>query len=481
MMRQLHERFLAGCGVFGRWGISVSQPGAVVEENAFSQAFAIVGNGKGTNLHLPGSEMGRKHAYLQVLKGGLFCVDLSPRRGVRWGDQCQPYGWVRPGESIGVGPYTLDLCAIDQDSWLARSAMPQPDPLDHATNEKFRVRPIVVEISNAGKVLAMEHMSQVMALVGRSPMCLFRLNHPSVSEFHCSLVRSPPGLWIVDLLSRPGTFVGDKRISFGQMKEGQSIQIGDYSLRFRYLRRPGTPNGEVVGKVEDRGREPARSFVNHEGAQEAKEPQDHATNDKNTILASSGSYPVAPRGSVTMVAALDEPSRPPWSAVAAMMQQFNRMQQDMFDQFQEQMLGTMQMFSSLQQDQISVLGKELEQLRAISSELRSLQEQLKVPTSQPGPTLTGVPAADNVKAVKEQAVNPVGSNGVASAPAGNHFPGPGSATADAVVSEEGKAAPARAASPPTPEIHSWLSQRISALQEERQTRWHKLLDMILGS
>jgi hypothetical protein len=34
---------------------------------------------------------------------------------------------------------------------------------------------------------------------------------------------------------------------------------------------------------------------------------------------------------------------------------------------------------------------------------------------------------------------------------------------------------------PTDDVHDWLTQRISSLQEERQTRWNKLLGMILGS
>jgi hypothetical protein len=148
--------------------------------------------------------------------------------------------------------------------------------------------------------------------------------------------------------------------------------------------------------------------------------------------------------------------------LVALLNQFNLAQQQMFDQFQENMLATARMFAALQQDQMGLVRKELDELRALTGELRSLQAQLSGQAATANPAPTPQPGANG--APHKPPADPVA--GAANGKTGDHPPA-------------AAAAPPPAKSPE--EVHDWLTQRIAALQEERKGRWHKLLGMIFGS
>ncbi len=184
--------------------------------------------------------------------------------------------------------------------------------------------------------------------------------------------------------------------------------------------------------------------------------------------------PVAPEARLTMVAAPDQTLGPEWSMLVALVTQFNRMQQQMFDQFQESMLMTTRMFTSLHQDQMALVREELEQLRGITNELRSLQEKLDVPTAA-----SSLPLAAGQQIGKAQ---PAGNGATATAAGGPGDPkGKTAAAAPAPKPVPAKTAAGTPLVGASANVHGWLNQRISALQEERQTRWHKLLGLILGN
>src|SRR5262245_44528715 len=104
----------------------------------------------------------------------------------------------------------------------------------------------------------------------------------------------------------------------------------------------------------------------------------------------------------------------------AMVNQVAAMQQQMFDQFQQTIMGMAQMFGSLHKDQAGVIREELQHLRELSLELNQLQGQTAKhpPTPLPGPQVPpqGTPPATG-------AAVPA-ANGLRSAPAemGPHRP-----------------------------------------------------------
>jgi pSer/pThr/pTyr-binding forkhead associated (FHA) protein len=493
MGRQLHELFLASCGLFGQWGIRIFRTENAVEECTLTCPYAVVGKRDNVGLLLPGPELSRRHAYLQVLPGGLFCIDLDSRAGVLWGDEKRFSGWLRPGQRVHLGPYALELLPNYQDGWLDPSNWPRGDPLSDRISDAVPLPSFVVEVAEAGKVRAWGRMNRVLALVGRSPRCLFHINDPALSKFHCSLVRTPMGLWLVDLLSRLGTNLNGRPVRCGRVHEGDLVQLGRFSLRFWHpARNAKITRGVAAVTVEPREGNGSRSTIDLLPAPPENKQLTVPCDEPSTALepvraADAVPAPVAPRSARTVVAAPDERVGAEWSMLIALVNQFNLMQQQMFDQFQESMLITSRMFTSLHQDQMALVREELDQLRGLTGELHAIQGELIGQRANANSPLGAGPGGRRVE--------PVGGAGSEFLPNGG---GSGGTKGWTVTSREATPSPTEPSEKPpddyahaasvagaaagSPEdVHAWLNQRISAIQEERQTRWHKLLGMILGN
>jgi pSer/pThr/pTyr-binding forkhead associated (FHA) protein len=455
MSRQHHEPFLASCGVFGFWGVRIGRPEDAAERT-FTTPYAFIGARAGSCLRLVDPQVSRRHAYLQVLPGGLFCVDLSSRTGVRWGNEHQPAGWVGRQEGVWVGSYELALSKPDPDDWPGTATPPATNPLTERGSGTEWLPPFVVEVAEDGKVMAKGRMNRTLALVGRSADCLFHINSGELSKFHCSLVRTPAGLWVVDLLSRNGTFLNGRRIRFGKIEVGDRVGAGRYSLRFRQSRRGAKVSTEPTASQPV---SPTSVAVPSGEPSTALEP---------ARAGSAPANPVARRAAPTMLASPQNQLGPEWSMLIALVNQFSLMQQQMFDQFQENVQMTTRMFSSLQKDQMGLVRQELDELRNLTAELRHLQGEL---------------GAQPAKANAAPPVDALSHNGTPAGTAPDPNPAPpkryASTATPGPAADRAGDAPPPARSPE--ELHAWLSQRISALQEDRQNRWNKLLGMLLGS
>ena len=76
-------------------------------------------------------------------------------------------------------------------------------------------------------------MNRVMSLIGSASGCKFRLADPSVSPFHCSLLRTPLGLWVVDLLGPDGVSVNDALVRYALLADDDVLKVGRYRIRVR--------------------------------------------------------------------------------------------------------------------------------------------------------------------------------------------------------------------------------------------------------
>lgn len=63
--------------------------------------------------------------------------------------------------------------------------------------------------------------------IGRSPDADFRIDHPTVSSFHCDLHLSDGGVSVRDLESTNGTFIDGKKIRESRLLAGQILRLGD--------------------------------------------------------------------------------------------------------------------------------------------------------------------------------------------------------------------------------------------------------------
>jgi DNA-binding CsgD family transcriptional regulator len=123
------------------------------------------------------------------------------------------------------------------------------------------------------------HVIEGPQVLGRSPWCDFRLNHPTVSSRHAELSLCGESLSVSDLGSRNGTYVDDTRIERATLQFGQSLRLGLVILQVADCPLPDDQPGTAVipakhpGTVEQKARDlsPAQLRVMHlliEGLQE---------------------------------------------------------------------------------------------------------------------------------------------------------------------------------------------------------------------
>jgi pSer/pThr/pTyr-binding forkhead associated (FHA) protein len=435
------ELFMAGCGVFGSWTLRIARPEHRDEELTFTTPSVLVGSAEDNSLCLPSRQISLRHAYLQAHHGGVFCVDLDSRTGIRVGGQPSRTGWMRPGRPLELGPYTLTLVPTPQVGWLTPPTWGHGNPLAYHPSESASFVPVVGEVSVSGQTRVRWRMNRLLAVVGRSPRCGVYIRDMSLSRFHCSLVRTPMGLWVVDLLSREGTRLNGVPIRCERLREGDELRLGKYGLRFSFQPKVSPADAPLVDDAETVAPGQAASADDNPTSPAVPAPR----REPVTAL-------VELRPAATVPAVLPDQAGPDGALMLAMVNQLNKMQQEMLDQFQERLLTATRLFASLHKEQRDVVRDELERLGGIAEELRALQADL----ARRG---AASPAAGNRTA-------PLPSPAARSSPPAN------------------KPAPLPApppSGPPEEEVHNWLNQRISALQEEQESRWHRLLGKILGS
>jgi pSer/pThr/pTyr-binding forkhead associated (FHA) protein len=404
------------CGLGGPLELLVRPAGEAGggELRPFDRPFVVLGRDPCNDLWLDAPEVSQRHAYLQVIAGHLFCVDLGSRTGLHWEGGRRPAGWLAPGQAIRVGPFEVLLVSPGRSaSAPGPAATPDWSPTETRVPDASAGWAGSVELSRDGRIEARCRLTRVLTLVGRSPACRLRLSSRDVVRYHCGLLRTPAAVWAIDLSGDGGIRVGGTRVPWARLADGDRLEVGPYVM---WLRRAYDVVPAATG----------------------------ALTPPVSILMPPPPQPVA------LDAALLGPA----------VQQFALMQQQMFDQFHQAMMAIVQMFGALHRDQMGLIRGELDRLQAVSQELNSLRAEL---TRQPPAHPTAAPNGP----VPQQAP----------APEATGQPAPGAAAA----ARPAEAVPAPGATVQgDPGIHVWLSQRIEALEQERQSRWQKVMSFVLG-
>jgi pSer/pThr/pTyr-binding forkhead associated (FHA) protein len=134
-------------------------------------------------------------------------------------------------------------------------------------------------------------------------------------------------------------------------------------------------------------------------------------------------------------------------ALGPVVRELRLMQQGMFDHFHQALMTMTQVLGTVHRDQMGLIREELQRVQALSQELNTLRADLaRRPSAAAPPAALAAPAENGARA--------------AAAPAPR---------------------PAAAAAPRADDaVHVWLTQRIEALEQERQTRWQKVMGFMLG-
>ncbi len=431
------EHFLAACGSPGPLRLGVGQRDSMeLAVQTFHQPFLVIGRRADSDLVLDHWQVSRRHAYLQLIEGRFYCIDLGSRTGTHGGEASKRSGWLEEGRAIQIGPYAV------RPEWPAGGLKSSHRPPD-----------VTWELPSRALGQATWRMDRYMAMIGRSPACKIRLLEPDVSKFHCSLVLTSHGLWAVDLMGEHGTFVNDVKIRCARVRDGDELRVGSHVLRARYDS-PPLPLPTIRPEPSSSGSSteipahllpapsalmPSESGRSSLPARIAMPPMITGM-DLGTMLEKSG-------GAI-------DPS------VNLLVHQFGMMQQNMLDQFHNTMMMMFEGFSALHREQAGTIREEFEHVRKLSAEIEALR-------------------AETARLAKEAAAKPQYRPNPAGTANGNGQPSPRPFVPRPQIAADPIKKPN---SPHLPDaevdIHAQLCAKLSNIETERQNRWQKILGMM---
>lgn len=161
---------------------------------------------------------------------------------------------------------------------------------------------VVLNGARAGAIFELPDMPTV---VGRSPEAHFQLDDPWISSMHAMFERRGADIWVVDLESRNGTYLGGERVTEALLHPGCVLRFGRTDVR---LERRDT-RGRVPGHHPTPRNIPVSRPTSRLDAPEITGPYRVLTDTR--ILGEA--FPVAPRTVVLLRMALhlSTPSSPP--------------------------------------------------------------------------------------------------------------------------------------------------------------------------
>jgi len=129
---------------------------------------------------------------------------------------------------------------------------------DASTNRQHRFFPTeasdaafvvtVVNGPNAGASIVVDDAAPSPLLVGKSPVCALRIDDPAVSRRHLSVEVKEAELHVVDLGSKNRTSVNGVAVEAAFLRGGESIVVGETTLRVDRRTSTEPPNVTTVGR-----------------------------------------------------------------------------------------------------------------------------------------------------------------------------------------------------------------------------------------
>jgi hypothetical protein len=86
-------------------------------------------------------------------------------------------------------------------------------------------------VLNGARAGAVFELPDIPAVLGRSPEAHFQVDDPWISSMHAMFERRGAELWVVDLESRNGTFVGEARVTEARLAPGSALRFGRTEAR----------------------------------------------------------------------------------------------------------------------------------------------------------------------------------------------------------------------------------------------------------
>ncbi|HKB02870.1 MAG TPA: FHA domain-containing protein [Gemmataceae bacterium] len=220
--------FARACGLAGPWRVIVRDVATEDREIVLRQPFALVGRSRPRDVRVAAPAVSDRHAYLQVIAGRVYCVDLGSRSGVDWGQGDEVAGWLPADAEVRIGPFTL------------RIVLPEPQPI--ATSPAMGL-----ELYQGRRDPTLWSAPPGVTLVGRGSACALRAFDQGLAAYQCALVNPNGSLWVVDLGNEKPTRVNGRPIRLARLRDGDLIQAGRWTAAAR--RESGHPDPGALVSV----------------------------------------------------------------------------------------------------------------------------------------------------------------------------------------------------------------------------------------
>jgi pSer/pThr/pTyr-binding forkhead associated (FHA) protein len=487
--------FITACGAPVPLRIAITNERTGDSEHVLvERPWALIGADPRCDIHLVHPDVSQRHAYLQVVDSRLLCCDLGSRTGTHVAGAVRARSWVKAGDSIFVGPYSIRLSGNDF------AAGGESDMGAVAESNSICDRPAAfLSFVNAFRREGqpkLRRMKRPVTLVGWSETCHLRLQHSTVGRVHCAVVSTTAGLWVVDLLSPGGTCVNGAVIDLARLDEGDELTVGRFQMRVSFT--PSTAGRESVDGALASEKQPPVT-IPRGGARSRVRPRGAAVADETGESATGPAAPAAGEFAVIHAASEIVPFRPAplvlppnqglSSTVAdALQQQFSAMQEWLVGHMQQLLTAMARTINEMQARQLDLIREELLQVQEASRELQELNfelsqryregsdadldmlpPQLGDPMASPGGHLfSDQPLFPPIPAPVAAPGPPVGDPRFEEPPA----PIVGS-DRDAPGERERSVAESAAAAFGRP--RGQLQERIRELEQEQAARWQKIL------
>lgn len=448
MIDQDQGSFLEACGSSGKLILGVEKLGrSSLSWHAFDRPFVVVGRDRRADLCLDDASVSRRHAYFQIIAGRLFCMDLQSRTGTLWGDRLDCRGWVHPESGVTIGPFRLgrpepNLAPLSSEPERGLpAAIPmsrsfhQPD-LPEATLEMLGSR-----LGSSWTV------DRSLVLIGTASSCKVRLQGGGVSRHHASLLRTPGGLFVVDLLSREGLIHNGQRVRYARIGDEDELILGRYRLQVRCPK--------------SRGRL---------GVCSASMPRDSASQAFPQSLSTPGSAIVVKNhDDAERIFPLAE--QDPMSLFRSLLDEFAQGQSRSADRLHEALLATMRSFLTIHGEQMDLIRTELDFIKQLNLEQQTLRAQVSIRDVPASPTPI-------LRLVAGEGVSPdLRLPAKRKRPAQNSRSLALASQADLISGERDRIT-STCPGPPV-QLHEQIMNRIAAIQDERQGSWQRLIRSLI--
>jgi pSer/pThr/pTyr-binding forkhead associated (FHA) protein len=369
--RHESERFINACGATLPLRVSIKNERSGEMEDVFiERPWAVIGGDPKCDIRLLHPDVSQRHAYLQFVGSRVLCCDLGSRTGTHGSSESRPRGWLETDEPVYVGPFSIRILDNEFDAETGAS-LPQSRGA-----ESLDLPPAYLSFVNARNSdwgQTSKRISRNVTLIGWSSSCKVRLQHSSVGRAHCSLVLTPDGLWVVNLLCSGGTQVNGNAVECARLEEGDELAVGRFLMRVSYT----TP-------VEDEAQDPASPGSTSDAdlrrlgefdLPEAEAPAPKAIEfQASEVVSPLPARPAAPpceqpSGLIFRPATLALPPNHslPDAVAQSLIQQFSTMQQQMFDHMQQALATMAQTLNAAQARQLESIRDELIRMQPVEA------------------------------------------------------------------------------------------------------------------